>query len=390
MAAKSCSTSAAEEDLRAFLRAVLRRRFQVDDAPLHPEQLPPTIAELAQREGVAPLLYILLRGSDLPPAVEHALRSAYYASAARNLLLFRLLEDVLRALHGTGVPVILLKGAALAPAVYGNIALRPMDDLDLLVPQASLETTIRALSALGYAPSQPEVRPGILLSFENELVLRQHGAGTPLEVHWSLFDSPYYQQKLDLQWFWESALRLRFEDVPVQVLGPEAQLLYLAGHLFLQHGGTSGRLLWLHDLAEVLYAYRDRLDWNTVLEKAAAYDLISPLQSLLPYVAREWGAPVPEDVLARLREQTPSRAERRTIGRLRGAVTPGRRLWSDFCAQNSWRARMRFLWVHLFPSPDYMRSRYPAFHGPWMPFGYLYRWYRGIAGLLPRPTLGER
>ncbi len=65
--------------------------------------------------------------------------------------LYRELAQVVRACNDAGVPVILLKGAHLAEAVYGNIALRPMVDVDLLVKQADLMRVHDILIGQGYA-----------------------------------------------------------------------------------------------------------------------------------------------------------------------------------------------------------------------------------------------
>ena len=95
----------------------------------------------AWREGVAPLLYHTLRETgwlaNAPPDVQADLRQAYYAITARNLLIYRELSRILAAL--SPLPAVVLKGAAVAATLYPNIGLRPMGDLDLLVPQGQLD-----------------------------------------------------------------------------------------------------------------------------------------------------------------------------------------------------------------------------------------------------------
>ncbi len=92
------------------------------------------LLQVAHGEALAPLLYEIVRDQDLvPSAIEQELRHAYHQNACRNTLLLDELGNVLRHLAVEGVKVILLKGAALAELVYGNIAVRPMSDLDLLI-----------------------------------------------------------------------------------------------------------------------------------------------------------------------------------------------------------------------------------------------------------------
>src|SRR5271157_4682345 len=94
------------------------------------------LIEESGRYGVAPLLYRRLRTfhSEIPiPAnVMARLRHIYLQSAGRGMHLYHELGKVLRPLRHANIPVIVLKGAHLATIVYGNIALRPMGDVDVL------------------------------------------------------------------------------------------------------------------------------------------------------------------------------------------------------------------------------------------------------------------
>lgn len=65
----------------------------------------------------------------LPARVKQKLREDYYLSAVRNTLLYQELAKILATFNDAGLPVIVLKGAALAQEMYGNIALHPMTDI---------------------------------------------------------------------------------------------------------------------------------------------------------------------------------------------------------------------------------------------------------------------
>jgi hypothetical protein len=298
------------------------------------------------------------------------------------MLLFRELGRILRALDEAGVPVIVLKGAALAEAVYGNIALRPMADLDLLVPHESLAPTLAALANLGHLAADTETQDGAAATFENEVMLRKAGPVAVLtEIHWSLLDSPHYQHLLPMSWFWETAIPVRIEGAEVLVLGPEALLMHLCAHLALHHGGRG--LLWLHDVAEALHHFRDRLDWDLLLAKAEEYDLVLPLQLILPRVAEDWAAPVPPGFLQRLRRLEPSPQEVRVFNWLTARERPvAQRFWADLASMPGWRSRLRYLMGNLFPSMAYMRQRYRIRHDLLLPLHYPYRWLLGLRSAL--------
>jgi hypothetical protein len=93
-----------------------------------------------EAENLAPLLFPLLRGRlGVPPVVLKVLEQSYYHAAGSVGRMLHELEAVLEALARDAVPVLLLKGAALADTAYRGVGSRRMDDVDLLVPhQAGL------------------------------------------------------------------------------------------------------------------------------------------------------------------------------------------------------------------------------------------------------------
>src|SRR5262245_24244234 len=115
------------------------------------------LAAVAARQGVAPLVY---RGLDalgpletLPDGarqLRQRCRALYVQNVARNTRLFAELERILGPLHRAGIPVILLKGAALTRPLFGDIGLRYMGDLDILVPVDARQRALAVLHTLGY------------------------------------------------------------------------------------------------------------------------------------------------------------------------------------------------------------------------------------------------
>jgi hypothetical protein len=243
------------------------------------------VAGLAAYEEAAPLLYVALRGQPWAPApFVEALRLAYIQTGTRNTFYLAELEKALNALAAAGIPTLVLKGAALVERVYADAGLRPMVDLDLLLHAGDAPAACALLAAQGFHPPEVEPAAGLTLAFENELMLLKRGPiAVALELHWSLFDSPFYQHRLPLAWFWQSALPARIGATPARILGPEAELLHLCGHLALHHAGQG--LLWQHDIAAVIVHTQDRLDWDLLLAQAVACQLVLPIQTLLPALA---------------------------------------------------------------------------------------------------------
>jgi len=331
--------------------------------------------------GVSPLVYEAVRGQGLLPApVEESLRLDYYGVARTNLLRFHRLEEVLRCLADAGIDVILLKGAALAEAVYGNLALRPMGDFDLLVHEEDVNGALHVLTELGYQRPYGEFRPGFIRAFRNQIMMSKAGDAEtrPIEIHWRLLSPLHYQRAIPAGWLWQPAGAARLGTVPVHILSPEAQVLHLCGHL-LQHGGCErASARQLYDLAEVIVLYRERLDWDEVLARAQAYDLVLPLQEALSRAHGLWTLPVPPEVWEHLQRLRPSRDEAQAYALLAGEGRVARQLWSGLASIPGWGLRLRYVWGNLFPSADYMLGQYRIPTPLLLPLYYPYRWLRGL------------
>jgi hypothetical protein len=343
------------------------------------------LLRVVDEERLGPLLYRAVRGQGLvPPEVEEELRAARYRTAVRERLLRRELLTILGSLATQGVDVLLLKGAALAQTVYGWTGLRPMEDMDLLVHEEGLATALSTLAQQGYQRVGQEVRPGANLAYENEVMLTRAGLlDFAVEVHWSLFDVPYYQQRLPMAWFWRTASTVRIGDSAARVLGPEAQILHLCGHLVLHHGSERARLLWLHDVAEVLSHYHDQIDWAELLNWTQRCRLVLPVQQVVGRVVYEWGVPVPAESLSRLNALHPSAAEVQVAAWRTASQRPvAQRFWTDLASMHGWPQRLHYAWIQLFPSLTYMQSRYSIRHRLLVPLYYPYRWWLGLRSAL--------
>ena len=352
----------------------------------------PAVCHVAQCEGLAPLLYQITRvkdlAADLPPAVDAELRRAYLGTARRNAILFNELERLLPALAAAEVPVLLLKGAALAQVIYGNIALRPMADLDLLVREKDVPTALRVFLTLGYGITPP-------LVYRSEVMLhRQVQAEKALvELHWSPFVPPYYQYSGLIDWVWDTALPVAGDlgTGSTWVLGPEAQLLHLCGHIQLHHANEEAKQLWFHDIAEVIAHYRDTIHWDETLARAEEYDLVLPMQRIVARVIKEYWCPspagcqlpVPARVLERLSVLRPSPGEQRLHAMLEtGSLTGINRLWVDLVTLPGPKARLQFGWRNLFPPADYVRACYHIPNRLQVALYYPYRWLLVLRGLI--------
>ena len=333
------------------------------------------LAATARREGVAPLLYRALNENewlaDALPDVQADLRQTYYATTARNLLLYRELSRILTAL--SPVPVVVLKGAALAATLYPSIGLRPMGDVDLLVPRGRLDQAVAAVRALGYARKVPERRPGLarLVTYEVNLDGGEH-IHLHVELHWSLIGGEESRYRPRIDWFWEQVETADLPGVQALVLRPIAHLLYSAAHLALFHGEAHSPLRWFYDIHLLVTQEGHRIDWNELILRAQEFRWAPALRAALAGTAARFATPLPAGLLESLIKGVDSK-DQALIQR----KTRPQTLWErtrDKLACLSWRARLHLLLAIAIPSPSYVRCRYKPRPAWLWPLCYPCRW----------------
>jgi Uncharacterised nucleotidyltransferase len=117
------------------------------------------LAQAALVEQVAPLLGARIATGELnaTPAARTLLLRAHLACRAADEWAARGRGRVLEALRVSGVPVMLLKGAALVHMVYRAPGRRTMADLDLLVPASSWQRAQQAMRTAGATAAPADV-----------------------------------------------------------------------------------------------------------------------------------------------------------------------------------------------------------------------------------------
>ena len=91
------------------------------------------IVELAAAHRLAPYLYRRLKDmdADIPSPIEQRLRDAYLGALLANTRFYHRGWQVVAALSAAGIKSIPLKGAYLAPVIYGDPAVRASVDFDV-------------------------------------------------------------------------------------------------------------------------------------------------------------------------------------------------------------------------------------------------------------------
>jgi hypothetical protein len=340
------------------------------------------LLQMAQREGVAPLLYWRFSKSGkietLTKDARNSLRDMYSSTWVNNQRIFKELEILARLFFQAGIPAVVLKGACFALTIYPEVGLRPMGDLDILVPKAKLAEVVQIAKTLGYEDTLPEASPGFRDLLGHEICLQKTGASPmTLELHHSLVADKSFKYAVPVDWFWsqtellDGASQARFGNL--YMLTPEAQVLYASAHAMLQHGGKNTPLRWFYDLDRLIVTYAGRMDWDLLLSQARAFEWGSALNAALSQIHAYFDSPIPDNVLASLSKHSDQHQGLVTLLQNKPAthVLEERQ---KMLSLNGY-ARFRLFFALLIPSPSYMLWRYKLKTTWALPVYYLIRWW---------------
>jgi putative nucleotidyltransferase-like protein len=318
----------------------------------------------------------------IPPNAEGLLReqSAQYRRASTKLA--QSLTTYLRAAEDRRIDTIVLKGLWLCEKIYQNPAMRPGNDIDILVPRDRVEACLALLADQGIAAHWPNL-------LADEYFTRHHlhqQRSTPdltiwFEIHWAL-DHPYTTLTIDYAAIVERSGASTLLGAPVREMALPDLLLSLCIHLvkhaiylpsLFERGDlpriilADGMLMYYLDVAEVLKQHTD-VHWDLTVLQAHAWGAVNSLGSVLRVCQRYFDAPVPAHVLAALPVSAPGPVTRSLMARAADeklAVHEGRkasRFWQVVVAPNGAfilrPVRLLETASYFFASADFLRRRY--------------------------------
>ena len=330
-------------------------------------------------------LHLLLATSVFP--AEHtlveaqALRRELQHAAALDAHYERELARLLSAFAAAGVDTLLLKGAALAYSVYAAPHLRPRVDTDIMIRRDARTTTERILAAHGWThPVEPERE----LSAAQRHYVKAGPAGTTshVDLHWKIANPRVFADALSFD-------ELHSRAVVIHALGQHARASGVLDALLLAcihrvaHHDDAIDLLWLWDV----HLLAERLS----VEERARFVALARSKAMtmvchrgLDIAAKLFEGAASAELAGLLAAQSAvDEPSSQFIGGVRRATV----LREDLARLTTWRSRARLVSEHLFPSLEYMQTRYPGWSRLFLPLAYVYRIARGAPTWLRRRQL---
>ncbi|MEL7567614.1 MAG: nucleotidyltransferase family protein [Dehalobacterium sp.] len=305
--------------------------------------------QLARYHRLFPLAYKTLSSIDNPGVPENVtkeLRQEYRKNVLKAVGMTGEMVRIMRLFKENGIKSLVLKGAPLAQKLYGDVALRPSKDIDLMVGLEDLEKAGKILEKEGYKNTQfdvlmtPRQKKDYLDKFHHFNYYHAERR-VCLELHWKM-------HKIDLKYQALSNSDVRKVDIAgyaVPVMADEEWFMYL-----MVHGSSHKwfRLRWLCDLERLMRQGRD-MDWGKLIFLADYAGLRTIMHQTMILANELLQVPVPDPMTQSLRHDKKAWVlANLVINQLYDQEdnAPSSSYWKNFILRNGYHLRLRSGWQH--------------------------------------------
>ncbi|MBY0549703.1 MAG: nucleotidyltransferase family protein [Candidatus Obscuribacterales bacterium] len=260
------------------------------------------LLRIAQKHRLLEMLYWTLRQRNrtIPEEFLSKIEKASSFTAKINERLLTEIVSITKIANQAQIPLIHMKGAALAASVYNESWLRHHGDLDILVPVEHFAPMLDLLKGEQYEPTVIETKEKATWETLHRAEVRALGWAVTvrhsrklisIDLHWRLMKNSVCSIPIAETWNHRSFFDYRGNQIPV--FEPSMNFLYLARHA-AKHGWT--HLRWIADL--VALAESREFDFEALLQFATRYEYRRFVLFALELVRRCPGTRLPDSVVS--------------------------------------------------------------------------------------------
>jgi Uncharacterised nucleotidyltransferase len=241
--------------------------------------------------GLGPLLYRALgkQAEHVSVPWRDRLLSADLSAQVRHAALVETAKEVIDICQDKGIRVTLLKGISISDQYYPAARLRPMGDIDILIPAKEYASAESALLGRGYM-RHPSYQPGE--GSHHGVPLLDPRRGDWVELHTTLFprsETMHCGRLFDPSRVWAHSTASEFHGRSIYRLNDEFQLVYIA-YSWIRDLTLSGIhpsfLASLLDAIYLLKASGKVLNWRSLFDWLESEMATASLYVMLAYLAR--------------------------------------------------------------------------------------------------------
>jgi hypothetical protein len=326
-----------------FLRNLLPGRASLAPLPPLPRD---AVAAYCVEQGLGP--WVADTYGNAWPELSQKLALDAISSRMEGDLYRALLRRTATVLHAAGLPMVLLKGAALVETVYAEPTWRTMSDVDVWLQATDMPRALVQLPQAGFEHQRKAQGPP-RLSARGKIKFNEPGWTIGgVELHVNPFAGVLMEATaaVNLHEIWGRIRPITLDNIPAYRMSAEDMLIHVAAHLAISNQFCQAAIRGLLDIACIAYA--ETVDWAAVADRARRWRLATAVWLTLKIGNALFPLDGSDQAVAAL---APSAARQALLSRF--VNVPSVVAGSDFRGQ-----RRRYLFLYLMVDQPLSALRY--------------------------------
>ena len=245
-----------------------------------------------------PLLYQNLTDLGVEEPIIAKYKGVYRRTWVENQFALQKLIPVLQSFHDADITSIILKGGAMMAGYYQNPGLRPIDEIELLIPTNRATYAVSKLSALGWRCEDGgslESKPDFYFSSRTAQRFSTQD-GRKIKIRWRL--SLIKGDGIIDADHWQHASETQINGKKVYIYQPTEQLIDVC--VYSLWGDSGAKIQMIADAARIINQSSSDIDWDLITHTTKKQRLLLPVLETLSVLAVLLDAPIPPDLLKQI------------------------------------------------------------------------------------------
>lgn len=247
---------------------IINRLFNNTNSPIDESINLQRLKQFTISNGLGPLTYFTSR-KILPESLNASFKSAYLRTLVDNTQTEQVIQLILSLFEKAGIPFLFLKGSILAFTRYPDSTLRPMSDVDIIVPIDKAQEAYLLLQqkgASGHWQSMNETDHHLPPLTFNSTMIEIHTRLFPVHAKFSALNKVVWTDTKE------------WKKDTLSLPGPSIihHAFYIATHIYYNFKRGGIRLCWFYDL-KMLNKDLETLPVEAIKKKALDLKLAEPL-----------------------------------------------------------------------------------------------------------------
>ncbi len=263
------------------------------------------VAAMAGYHGISSILHDCLqknREIKIPHSVKKALEKEYFGNIAAGLLFEKALKEIIQHFEHNGLTFAVHKGLGLSTLLYPEPQLRSSGtDLDIFIKKDDYLQVKNLLMEIGCRLQNIHYEYHEMSYIGEVKYVKQEGSiKVIIDLHTDFNPNHWGKvSRFDPEGFWDSLLKVKYNDFFIPCLPVEANLIFLSIHCAANH--IFDRLINFCDLDLLIRKYGDKTDWGKLADFARENKSRKVFYFPLNFCQKLLGTPVPQEFLEAIR-----------------------------------------------------------------------------------------